>query len=314
MLTLRYRAMRPSYQFGTNPGGKLEQSEMPCWTGKWRGGRTYRTKDGRTVYVLWKMVAGRNYAITLDAKSEMEAEAELALFLRDPTRYQTRAEVARARDDAAVYLDPETVGRFLEYLKREGRTERYVGNVGFYLAAWAEALAGRDLRTVNQQELIQELAQHKTARKNRIIALKSFTAWLRQVEGVLPGAEDASLALKVPPARPEKAVREKGYSIAQIERLYRAISGWESAKFGWKGTGRVTDVRPVRDVLCLHAKTGMHATEIERLARGEGTVTVLKEQGPIAATIRFVHKSGGCTSRASIIKPLYCDALSQTWT
>jgi hypothetical protein len=260
------------------------------------------------------MVAGRNYAITLDAKSEMEAEAELALFLRDPTRYQTRAEVARARDDAAVYLDPETVGRFLEYLKREGRTERYVGNVGFYLAAWAEALAGRDLRTVNQQELIQELAQHKTARKNRIIALKSFTAWLRQVEGVLPGAEDASLALKVPPARPEKAVREKGYSIAQIERLYRAISGWESAKFGWKGTGRVTDVRPVRDVLCLHAKTGMHATEIERLARGEGTVTVLKEQGPIAATIRFVHKSGGCTSRASIIKPLYCDALSQTWT
>ncbi|SEU28755.1 tyrosine-type recombinase/integrase [Stigmatella erecta] len=265
---------------------------MPKWSGKWKGGRTYRTGDGRTVYVLRKMVQGRNYAITLDARNETEAEAELALFLRDPGAYQTKTEVQQTQKDAAVYLDPETVGRFLEYLKAQGRTERYVGNVAYYLAGWAEVLVGRDLRRLTLQEVLRELARHKTARKNRITALKSYTAWLREVEAVLPVSEDCTLALKVPAARPEKAIREKGYTIEEIQRLYRAINGWESAKYGWRGTGRVTDVQPVRDVLCIHAKTGMHSTEIERLARGEGKVTVLREHGVIAATIKFVHKSG----------------------
>lgn len=265
---------------------------MPCWTGKWKGGRTYRTQEGRTVYVLRKMVQGKHYEITLEARNEMEAEAELALFLRDPGAYQTRSEAARTQNDAAVYLDAETVGRFLEYLQGQGRTARYVRDVGTYLAAWAEALAGRNLRRLTLQEVLRELARHKTARKNRITALKSFTAWLREGEAVLPVAEDCTLALKVPPARPAKAFREKGYSMRHVEGIYAAINGWESDKYGWKGTGRVTDVQPVRDVLCIHAKTGMHSTEIERLARGEGTVTILKEHGEISATIKFVHKSG----------------------
>ncbi len=123
--------------------------------------RSYRTKDGRTVYVLRKMVAGRNYAITLDARRETEAEAGLALLLRDPAEYRTRTETVRARSDVAVFLDSDTVGRFLEYLCAQKRTERYVRNVGFYLAGWAEALAGRDLRTVNQQEYLRELARHR---------------------------------------------------------------------------------------------------------------------------------------------------------
>jgi hypothetical protein len=171
---------------------------MPCWTGKWKGGRTYRTQEGRTVYVLRKMVQGKHYEITLEARNEMEAEAELALFLRGPGAYQTRSEAARTQNDAAVYLDAETVGRFLEYLQGQGRTARYVRDVGTYLAAWAEALAGRNLRRLTLQEVLRELARHKTARKNRITALKSFTAWLREVEAVLPVAEDCTLALKVP--------------------------------------------------------------------------------------------------------------------
>jgi len=39
-------------------------------------------------------------------------------------------------------MDAPTVGRYLEHLRRAGTTARYVGNVGFYLAAWAEGLAG----------------------------------------------------------------------------------------------------------------------------------------------------------------------------
>jgi len=62
--------------------------------------------------------------------------------------------------------------------------------------------------------------------------------------------------------------------------------------YGWKGTGRVTNVQPVRDVLMRHAKCGMHGMEIDRLARGESKVKVLQGQGAIAGTITFVQKSG----------------------
>ncbi|RKG55379.1 site-specific integrase [Corallococcus sp. AB011P] len=262
------------------------------WTGKWQGGRTFTAKDGRPVYVLRKMVAGKTYTVHLDARSETEAEAELALFMRDPEGYRTKGEAQKLKQESAVYLDAPTVGRYLDFMRRAGTTKRYVSSVGFYLAAWAEAFSGRDLRTVTLQDLLRELNRQATARKNRVTALKAFCAWLREEEGTLTVAEDATISLKVPVSRPEKSVREKGYSIETIERLYRAITGWEFTNFDRKDMRRVTDVQCVRDVLCLHAKTGMHGTEIERLAQGEGKVTVLKEPGEIAATLRFVHKSG----------------------
>jgi hypothetical protein len=48
-----------------------------------------------------------------------------------------------------------------------------------------------------------------------------------------------------------------------VERVYAAINGWESARYGWKGTGHVTEVQCVRG-----------------------------GRGAIAGTITFVHKSG----------------------
>ncbi len=262
------------------------------WIGKWKGGRMFAGKDGRPVYVLRKMINGRNYTIHLDARSEPEAEAELALFVRAPEGYRTRGEAKKIRDESAVYMDAARVGRYLERMRSKGTTERYVKNVGFYLAAWAEGLAGRDLRSVTLQDLLRELNKHKAARKNRITALKSFCAWLREEEGALTAGEDASISLKIPATRPEKSVREKGYSIETIERLYRAINGWEFTNLNREDTRRRTDVQCVRDVLCIHAKTGMHGTEIERLARGEGKVSMVGEPGEIAATVTFIHKSG----------------------
>ncbi|WNG19323.1 site-specific integrase [Cystobacter fuscus] len=243
------------------------------------------------MFVLRKMVEGRAYTIHLDASSETEAEAELALFMRDPEGYSTKREARQQQQESAVYVNAETVGRFLDSMRRAGTTARYVGNVGFYLATWAEALAGRDLRTVTLQELLRELARHKAGRKNRITALKSFASWLRE-QGTLALAEDPTVSLKVPATRPKKAVREKGYSIETTERLYRAISAWEFTNFGQEATRRTTDVQCVRDVLCIHAKTGMHGTEIERIAKGEGKVAVFEDQGEIAATVTFIHKSG----------------------
>lgn len=282
------------------------------WSGKWSGGRTYETKDGRTVFVLRKLVDGTRYEIALDAATEREASAELALFMRSPAAYRPRGDAAARVPDAPVTIDSQRVARFLVWLRGEqGRTPRYVKNVGFYLAAWAGDLAGRDLRTVKLQDVLRVLGSYPrsstnpetgkvlvqaAARRNRVTALKSFTAWLREVDASLQVGEDCTLALKVPPPRPEKARRaaageSKGYQLEDVERLYSAITGWESRKFGWKA-GQLVDVQPVRDVLRLHCTTGMHATEIERLARREGTLRRLQGQGEIAATITFVHKSG----------------------
>ncbi|MFL5345714.1 MAG: site-specific integrase, partial [Hyalangium sp.] len=171
---------------------------------------------------------GVRYSRRLDARNESEALAELALFERDPDAYLTKAEAAEKAEAEAVLMDAERVSRFLAHLKAEGRTEHYRRNLRTYLAQWAEPLAGKDLREVTLQEFKRELAKRPTARKHRIIALKSFFSFLREVEAVLSPAQDATLGLKVPPARPEKAWRKKGYTMPEVEAFYRAISGWET--------------------------------------------------------------------------------------
>lgn len=244
------------------------------WTGKWVGGRSYQA-NGQTIYVIEKMRHGRRYTIPLEAGNERQALAELALFDRDPEAYLTRQEAGERAAAAAVFIDDERVGRFLAWLRANGRTERYRRNVRSYLAQWARALAGRDLRTVSLQELRRTLAGWEKARKLRIIVLKSFASYLREEEGAISVAEDATLALKVPPSRPSKRLHERAYDMKLVERFYRALES-----------------QPVRDLVCVLAKTGMHSTEVDRIARGEGEARALRDQGEIAGVARLVHKNG----------------------
>jgi len=271
---------------------KLRPNRTFEWVGKWAGGRIRIRRNGNRVWVIERMVDGHPYTKSLDVSNEQEALAELALFERDPGAYQTKTEEKSRPPCEVVTIDGPRVGRFLEFLRNEERTERYRRNIQHYLATWGKFYAGRDIRSVPLQEILQELGRHKRARKNRITALKSFTSYLREQEATLTSKEDPTIDLKVPPARPQRAIREKGYPMEQVEKLYSAITGWESNRYGWKGTGRKVDVQCVRDVLVLHAKSGMHATEIERLAGGLGEVKAVEGQGEIAGTIKFIHKSG----------------------
>ena len=114
---------------------------MPNWTGSWSGGRTYQTRDGRTVWVLRKMVDGRRYQIVLvGLETKAQAVRGLARSEDDPAEYRApaaRREVARQaasaeearraeleaqkrrEDDAlALYLDEVTIGRFLNRQRR----------------------------------------------------------------------------------------------------------------------------------------------------------------------------------------------------
>jgi integrase len=249
---------------------------MPQWTGKWAGGRTYQSKRGQTVYQLEKAVRGRRYSIKLDADSEQAAMAELALFDRDPAGYQTKAQAGRSRPMAGpLYVDPETVEGFITHLQKGQRSEVYQETSRRYLAQWAEALKDRDLRTVTLYELRQHLAKWTTATPSRIIAIKSFCSWLRS-EDRLKASEDPTLELKVPPSVAEKGSRTKGYSIEHVETIYAAL-----------------DSQVARDIIAVKAKTGMHVSEIERIANGNGELHPLADTSSgIAGTAKFKHKNG----------------------
>ncbi|NTX41470.1 site-specific integrase [Myxococcus sp. CA033] len=234
------------------------------------------------MWVIERRVLGGRRVLTLGVASEREALAELALFERDPGTYRTRkqatqdaTELAEKAAADAVMLTPELHREFIEDARKEGLSKDYVEHVlGNYLAHWGVALAGRDLRGVTLLELKKLLKGWKSAEHHRIVALKSFTSWLRE-EGKLHRSNDPTLDLAVPQAKPEKSVRTKGYSMAEVEAVYAEISS-----------------QLLRDTLCLRAKASMHDTEIARVARGEALLKEVNDPCGIKGTVTFHHKRG----------------------
>lgn len=244
---------------------------MSRWTGRWAGGRTTVDRHGRTSWHLERQVGKVRHRIRLDVESEKGALAELALFERDPDAYLNPPE-AVAGD--AVLVDERAVASLMRSLAKEGRTKKYRHNVRHYLEKWGEALAGRDFRRVTLAELKAHLAKWGTAERHRIIALKTLAAHLREQTGALLTADDPTLALRVPQARPEKASRQKGWTVEALELVYANVAPQD-----------------VRDVLCLRAKSGLHETEVSRIAEGRAVLRAIPE-GEIAGTVRLDHKSG----------------------
>jgi integrase len=249
------------------------------WIGTWEGGRTYRTQTGEVRWVIRRRLGDKDWNVTLDVEKEADANAEYRVFQRDPAAYRThrqelshRAKVAAKAAQEAVLLTDATVEPFLRHLKATGRTPQYIDAAQHYLADWGTKLKGQDLRTIGPKALKKTHASFETALKWRTITFKSFCSYL-VAQGDLDAVEDPGRHLRVPAAR--RRHENKSYSIETVERLYKAIPSQE-----------------VRDVLCILAKTGMHGTEVERLARGDGTLTALKGHGEIAGTARFIHKNG----------------------
>ncbi len=83
------------------------------------------------------------------------------------------------------------------------------------------------------------------------------------------------MALQVPPTRPGKAPGERAYSADVIEAAYRDLR-----------------TQFARDTFRLLAVTGLHRTEVDRLASGKGTVEVVNDASGIYAVARYTHKNG----------------------
>lgn len=78
-----------------------------------------------------------------------------------------------------MFLDEDRARRFLQHLKASGRSDEYLKSTRSYLAAWATALADKDLRAVPGPALKKILATWDTGKKWRIIVFKSFTSFLQ---------------------------------------------------------------------------------------------------------------------------------------
>lgn len=268
---------------------------------KWPGGFVRLGRDGQEVFVIERGLNGRPWKFTLDVRTEKQALAELALFERDPNAYQTRAQHRQEHGGGGFRLDGDTLAAFRTTcqaaVERGQLTASHVNHtLRPYLLAWAKALKGQELRAVSLADLRRHLDDWPTATHKRIVALKALTAWARKT-GKLARKDDPTLDLEVPPATP-RPVADRGFTAEQLAAFYAALRDYEFAP-GWgddappEAPRTRVSLQPVRDVFVLRALTGMHHTEIERLARGEGRIRALEGEGEIAGTLIFPHKRGG---------------------
>jgi integrase len=219
------------------------------------------------------MVRGRRFSVALDVTDEPAALLELRLFERDPAQYVAARQVGVAPEPVPVpVIDhwSHTEGWEAALVAR-GCTAEYARSARKYVEAAGQVLDGKPLNAVALTEVKQALGS--TAKRARAIALRSFTHYLRG-EGLLSPSADPTLALSIPSPRPPRARRNRGYPADVIETAYAKLP-----------------TQPVRDTVLVRAMTGLHGTEVSRLASGAGSVRVVDDPSGIYAVVSVFHKN-----------------------
>jgi integrase len=241
---------------------------------KWEGGHIHVQKDGRPLFVIERQVGGRRFHVSTRCHSRRAALKQLERFEADPASYQPGGEEA----EAALMMTDILVEEYGLWMTEEkGTTRRHANQMRNRLSDWCEDLGTTDLRTLTLRDHIAPaLQRRKTCRPARIIAIKAFYAWLRKTKHLLTSAQDPTLDLPVPQARPEKWKRRKAISQAQYRGALAKLTG------------------AYRDCLLLLGGTGMHTTELERFVRSADSeiVDLSPAEAPAIAVLRVKHKSG----------------------
>jgi integrase len=239
------------------------------WGPAWLGGRTYRV-GRRTVYVLEAMREGVRYSINLEARDEEEAERELATFDRDPKGYQRPTTAPAA---GALRIDAKTIQAVADWQAAEGQSFDHRYATRLYLTAWANALRGTPIEALTLERCEALLTSWKTARKLRIVALKTFCTYYAKRDRLT--RDNVAARLSVPAGVARVDWNPRHYSREEIERAYAASSS-----------------QVERDVMRLCVTAGLHVTEVERFATGVGRLVPAVRQGEIAGVLWVLHKSG----------------------
>lgn len=237
--------------------------------GPWDGGYISLGKGGRKTFFIERTVNGVRFHVSTRCHTERGAYEQLTRFEADPNNYTPEGE----EEAAPLRITSALVDEFKEWQLRErGNTKKHANEMAHRLADWILALNGKDLRTVTLGELKAKL-EGKPGRQHRIIALKSFCAWLRKEKELLKRAEDPTEDLAVPQARPEKWKRRKVVEFARVHAAYQKLD------------------QPMRDVLLLMTATGYHVTELERFSRDERSSLAKANSGTTIAVMTVIHKN-----------------------
>jgi integrase len=214
---------------------------------------------GRPVYIIREQVNGKRYEVSTRKHTLSAALAERDRFEKNPEAY--------ARGDsgagAPIYLTTELARDFLAWsLNEKKNTEKWVGQQRLYLAWWAQALAGVNLRGASLRDRILPKLSGAPAKPQKIAVLKVVYAWLRTVRHDISTAEDPTFGqLSVPQSKPEQLRRNKA-----LPRDHLALAIEHLASDRW------------RDLLRVLGGTGMHVAELERFA-ADGAVEPLPRDG-----------------------------------
>ena len=236
-----------------------ERVKVKGWPGYVRGG----------VFVIEKRIHGKKWHFSTRCTTLRAAMRQLERFEESPSTYRPDG-----GDGPALALDEAMIDRFFAW--HSAHTSRpWALNVRSLLVDWANHLRGSDLRKLS---LVADLKPHlagATQNPHRVKAIRLLFKWLRTELGVIDRAQDVTLDLAVPPAKPAQWSRSKAVA-------------WE----------RVLELLPhlradVRDVLELLAATGWHISEARRFAAG-GTLREREASDPphVVAVIGVRHKSG----------------------
>lgn len=252
------------------------------WVGRWEGGRIRVTDKGKRVWMIERSIDGRRYAISLRVTNISGALAELALFNRDPRSYAGQLD-EKASVHQPLVLNDVLVDRFMAWARDPAQqlSHDYVEHIlDAYLRQWVRKLAAlgcSDLLRVSTVQLRQALSTWPTAKKHRVIALKALASWLRD-NGFLSSQTDPTLDLKSIKGKRKRTEEEaKAYDLRDVQTVYRAVLH-----------------QGIRDRITLCFGHGVHLSELERYARGEGRLRSVGpwEACPIVGTLRLAHKSG----------------------
>lgn len=255
---------------------------------RWPGGYIHRQADGRLLFVLERRVKKHRFHISTRCHNLTSAMKQLERFEADPFGYSPAGE----QKAEALRMTADLIDEFETWsVDVRGNTQKHANEMSNRLLDWIVDLNNADLRGVTLREHIKPaLERRKTSRQHRIIAIKSFYAWLRKERHLLDHAEDPTLDLVVPTAVPEKRRRRKAVERERIAAVFNQLE-------------------PVhRDCLLLLVATGWHVTELERFIRQDASEIVVQPEGADSLATLVTRHKGGETTRTPIGFPEHLEA------
>ena len=277
------------------------KGQISTWEG--RGHRVRFDAKGRPVFIIRRQIDGKRYEVSTRAHTLAAALTQEERFQRNPQAYRPGGH----EGGDPVYLDKDIRKAFLAWsLKVRGNSASWVKKQDDYLSWWAKKLEGVNLRNMAPRDHIIPAVEKATARRSRLAVLKAFFSYLRKERHILKSAEDATIDIPIPQAKPSQWTKSKIIPRDHFDLVLEYLRAEEGAKRAKREearrAGKVVSLAqeqerdaPWADALALQAGTGWHTTEIVRFA-ADGSIEPapqhLAQEGVAGVVVCPLRKSG----------------------